>query len=63
MHGAAPADSTPFAVEIAVMREMRWTWSALQETPAAVVEAVVERIAAERHWQSEQAKMRKATHK
>jgi hypothetical protein len=60
MHGAATPDNTPFAVEIELMREMRWSWVDLQDAPADLIDALIERLAAERHWQHEKMKMQKA---
>ena len=63
MHGAAAIDDTRYAVEIGLMREMRWSWDDLQNAPADLVEMLIERIAAERHWESERLKLQRAMQK
>ena len=60
MHGAAMKDDTPYAVERAVMEDMHWSWSDLQNAPADLVDTIIESIAAERHWQQQRQKMDRA---
>jgi hypothetical protein len=63
MHGGVPGSSIeppPFAVEIEVMREMGWTWQDVQETPADVLDVIIEQMASSRHWTAEKQRMQKA---
>lgn len=43
-------DPGQFAVELAILREMGWTWDALQQTPQPVVQELAWRIGFERKW-------------
>lgn len=60
MHGAAVQDSTPYAVEIEVMKEMHWSPTDLRDAPADMVDVIIERMAAERHWMHEKRKLDEA---
>lgn len=40
-----------YAVEIAVMQEMGWSWSAYCEAPADLVDEIVMRMEARARWQ------------
>ena len=60
MHNATPPDDTPYAIEIELMRELSWTWTDIQQTPADVLDLLVERISAERHWRYERQKLQAA---
>jgi hypothetical protein len=42
-----------YKVEIAIMREMGWSWPELQAAPADLIEELVWRIASEREFQDE----------
>lgn len=63
MYDTAVEDDTPFAVEIEVMRHMRWSWADLMQTPADVVDAIIERITAEGYWRVQAAKRQAAQRK
>lgn len=50
--------STPtrYGMLMAVMREYGWSWRALCEAPADLVEEICTRMAAEQYWQAERNK-------
>lgn len=51
MHGQTQhADPGRFAVEIDIMQEMHWSWRELCEAPAALLDELVTRLQARRHW-------------
>ena len=45
-----------YQTEIAIMREMSWSWRDLMESPFDLVQELIVRIGAERHWQEEKRK-------
>lgn len=53
MHEANAGVRTPYDWEIAIMREMHWTWDALMATPDDLLAVLREHISAERHWMRE----------
>lgn len=46
-----------YVSEIAVMREMGWSWPELMAAPADLVEQLLEERAARSHWEGEKAKI------
>lgn len=50
MHGMTSEESTPYHLEIEVMKEMGWSFRDLYDTPSDMVETVIERISAHNYW-------------
>lgn len=58
MHGASPQEQPGrYWQQIAIMKEMRWSWSELVNSPADLVEEVLMHIISERRWESKRADM------
>ncbi|MGV1048230.1 MAG: hypothetical protein ACOYD4_06875 [Solirubrobacterales bacterium] len=45
-----------YRVEYHIMREMGWAWRDLMDAPFDLVQELIVRIGAERHWQEEKRK-------
>lgn len=58
MHGSSSASApTRYGVLIPVMERMGWSWADLCDAPADLVDEIVMRIMAERHWTAERAQV------
>lgn len=58
MHGASPQEQPGrYWQQIAIMKEMHWSWSDLENSPADLVEEVLMHIISERRWESKRADM------
>jgi IS5 family transposase len=51
-----------YAVELAVMDEMGWSWQALQSAPADLVEEILVRRGARLHWEEQRQRLDKQKH-
>lgn len=51
MHGISTGDSYPYDIELAIMREMHWSWSQLQEAPFDMLNVILAEISARNKWQ------------
>lgn len=58
MLGQSPPDPGRYGTEIAIMREMGWSWQDLCEAPPDLVEEIAVRTAAQAHWQGKRDKQK-----
>ncbi|MGV8951376.1 MAG: hypothetical protein ACOH2M_09760 [Cypionkella sp.] len=49
----APSEPLRYGLEIALMEQMHWDYWTLLAQPADLVQVLIERMLAERHWRSE----------
>lgn len=57
MHDMAAPVPGRYSLAIAVMQEMRWSWSDLQTAPGDLVDEIVQRMASTARWRREREKM------
>lgn len=50
MHGVNLGERWPYDMEIAVMRDMGWSWSDLQDAPFDMVEVIATEMNARNKW-------------
>jgi hypothetical protein len=60
MHGIVPKLSTRYDVEIAVMKEMHWSFSDYNQAPEDLIEEIMTRVSADAKWEHEKRKRDKA---
>lgn len=60
MHGTVPTISTRYGMEIAVCKEMKWSFRDFLEAPEDMLEEIVERLNADGKWEHEKRKRDKA---
>ena len=58
MQEIAPSEPLRYGVEIALMEAMHWDYWALLEQPFDLVQVLIERMMAERHWRAERARLK-----
>lgn len=60
MHGVAPTLSTRYDVEIAVCKEMHWSFFDFLQAPEDMIEEIMLRLSSDGKWENEKHKRDKA---
>lgn len=63
MHGIVPELSTRYDVEIAVMKEMHWSFSDYSQAPEDLIEEIILRLSADNSWERKKREIDEARRK